>query len=133
MRAESPEVCRRLQRFSGNALRWLPSCEGKPVRREAALVEELNLRHPPCHQRGLRLSSLPLRTERQMLGVSPRASCSGWRGYFPLAMVTFIPETARRRSAPSETLVRLITTPLSFRIVVAPAPPPSVPAAVPAT
>jgi hypothetical protein len=65
--------------------------------------------------------------------MSRRRPRTPWLGYLPLAMVTFIPETANRRSAPSETLVRLITTPLSFRIVVAPAPAPMVPAAVPAT
>lgn len=58
---------------------------------------------------------------------------STWPGYLPLPRVTFIPETASRRSAPSDTLVRFITTPCSLRIVVMPAPPPMVPAAVPDT
>jgi hypothetical protein len=42
-----------------------------------------------------------------------------------LASVTSIPDTANRKSTPWPTLVRSITTPLSFRMVVAAAPPPT--------
>jgi hypothetical protein len=54
-------------------------------------------------------------------------------GYRPSARVIFIPETASRRSTPWEVLVRSITTPCSLRIMLAPAPPPMVAPAAPAT
>src|SRR5262249_43858302 len=50
-----------------------------------------------------------------------------------LVSFTVIPDTARRKSTPCPTPVRLMTTPLSFRIDDAPIPPPTVPAAVAAT
>jgi hypothetical protein len=54
------------------------------------------------------------------------------RGLY-LISFTVIPETARRKSTPCPTPVRLMTTPLSFRIDDTPIPPPTVPAAVAAT
>src|SRR5215510_2223214 len=50
-----------------------------------------------------------------------------------LVIFTVIPDTARRKSTPCPTPVRLMTTPMSFRIDVAPIPPPTVPDAVAAT
>src|SRR5215470_1123188 len=50
-----------------------------------------------------------------------------------LTSFTVIPDTARRKSTPCPTPVRLMTTPLSFRIDDAPIPPPTVPDAVAAT
>jgi hypothetical protein len=53
-------------------------------------------------------------------------------GLLPLYLtsVTSIPDTAKRKSTPWPTPVRLMTTPLSFCMVVAPAPPPTaIPAA----
>jgi hypothetical protein len=89
-----------------------------------------------CHGRGGKLAAPPINDYPSPASLLPRLATTsdegGALGLLPLYLtsVTSIPDTANRKSTPWPTAVMLMTTPLSFCMVVADPPPPTtIPAA----